>query len=121
MYSGMVGKGSEVTHQQCGGRRPRPTPSHLPGQRRPSLRWSVWATMLTGHYNKEKKVHKYINMLDTLQGLAFGKQLLTCSMSVLFPTYLSHEGSQAVNEQIGLSVVHQSSLFQVCTYSMYTS
>lgn len=62
MYSGMVGKGSEVTHQQCGGRRPRPTPSHLPGQRRPSLRWSAWATMLTGRYNKEKKIHKYIHI-----------------------------------------------------------
>lgn len=37
-------------------------------------------------------------------------------MNVFYPTYLSHEGSQAVNKQIGLSVVHQSSLFQVGTY-----
>lgn len=43
-------------------------------------------------------------------------QLCTLTVNVFFPTYLSHEGSQAVNKQIRLSVVHQSSLFQVCTY-----
>lgn len=43
-------------------------------------------------------------------------QVCTLSVNVFYPTYLSHEGSQAVNKQIGLSVVHQSSLFQVGTY-----
>lgn len=55
--SGFVGKGPEVTHQQCGGHRPRPTPAHLPGRRRPSLRWSAWAAMLPGHYNRVLYTH----------------------------------------------------------------
>lgn len=65
IYSGIVGKGSEVVYQQCGDHRPRPTPSHLPGQRRPSLRWSAWANVLPGHCNKQRKVHKCFTTLHS--------------------------------------------------------
>lgn len=45
--SGSESKDSEVTHQQCEGHRPRQAPVPLPGQHRPMLQWSAWATMLS--------------------------------------------------------------------------
>lgn len=45
----------------------------------------------------------------------------TQTRKVVKRTDLSHEGSQAVNEQVRLGVVHRCSLFQVCTWGTFTS
>lgn len=55
-----------------------------------------------GHYKRGRKVH------------IRGKQG-RLSFIFIHSTYLGHEWTQAVHKQIRLSVVHQSSLFQVCT------
>lgn len=86
---------AEGTHQRLGDHRPGPIPSHLPGPRHPSPQWTASEVKLPGHYKTEKR--DYSRTLE---------DHICNSMKVLIPTYLGHEGSQTVDEQIGLGVAH---------------
>ncbi len=80
--------------------------SSPPPRATPSIAAMVGAGNDAARALQERKVQKF---LYTHSGWGEGE-------TKDFLTYLRHQGSQAVNKQIRLSVVHQSSLFQVSTY-----
>lgn len=64
---------------------------------------------MVGTGNSADRALQQREVQDTLRAWLLGNNYS------LFPTYLSHEGSQAVDKQVRLCVVHQNPLFQVCT------
>ncbi len=79
------------------------------------------AAMVGMGIDAARALQEVIRRQDSHRALFCQNNCSLFTQHVLCLTDLSHEGSQAMNKQIRLSVVHQSPLFQVCTCEDYTA